>query len=277
MTMTDDTPQKLEIDWFRTTGGALAAVSSAVLLSTLGAAGTIIGAALGSVIATVGGALYSQGLVRSRQRLVQAQGAALRKVGVAQAEVRRAGRRQGGTSTVDAHLAHAQATLDDAKGDLDALSDEAAGTGWRARLALLPWKRIALVAAGLFALAVVAITAFELVVGRSVSEITTGSQGGGSTISHVVGGGTNQPSRDQQTPPADPASPSATPSQAPSEQANPSSGPAGAPSATPSAEPTGSPTPSVTPTPAPGASAPAPSATPGAGPGAPAATAPPAG
>ena len=70
---------------------------------------------------------------------------------------------------VDAHLAHAQATLDEAKDDLDALSDEPAGTGWRARLALLPWKRIALVAAGLFALAVVAITAFELVVGRSVS------------------------------------------------------------------------------------------------------------
>ena len=56
--MTDDT-HKLEIDWLRTIGGALAAVSSAVLLSTLGAAGTIIGAALGSVIVTVGGALYS--------------------------------------------------------------------------------------------------------------------------------------------------------------------------------------------------------------------------
>ena len=90
--MTADPSPKLDIDWLKTIAGALAAVSSAVLLSTLGAAGTIIGAALGSVIVTVGGALYSQGLARSRERLLQAQTAALRKVGVAQAEVRRAGR-----------------------------------------------------------------------------------------------------------------------------------------------------------------------------------------
>ena len=268
MTMTDDTSQKLEIDWLRTVGGALAAVSSAVLLSTLGAAGTIIGAALGSVIATVGGALYSQGLVRSRERLVQAQGAAMRKVGVAQAEVRRAGRKQGDTSTVGAHLAHAQATLDEAKGDLDALSEEAVATGWGARLALLPWKRIALVAAVLFALTVVAITAFELVVGRSVSEITTGSHGGGSTIGRVVGGGSNTPSHHQQTPPADPAS--TAPSDQPSGQATPSS----EPSPTPSAQPTGTPPASVTPTPDPTPPAPAPTSTPGAGIGSPAATAP---
>ena len=269
MTMTDDTPPKLEIDWLKTTGGALAAVSSAVLLSTLGAAGTIIGAALGSVVATVGGALYSQGLVRSRHRLVQAQSVAMRKVGVAQAEVRRAGRKQGDAHTVDAHLRHAQATLDDAKDDLDALSDEPVDPGWRARLALLPWKRIALVTAGLFAAAVVAITAFELVIGRTVSDLTTGSPGGGSTIGHVVGGGTGTPARDQQqTPPADPASPSDAPSQAPSGE--PSATPSGDPSATPGTEPTGTPTPSVTPTPEPSPSAPdpglvAPASTPPAG------------
>ena len=171
------TPTKLEIDWLRTIGGALAAVSSAVLLSTLGAAGTIIGAALGSVVVTVGGALYSQGLARSRERLLQAQTAALRKVGVAQAEVRRAGRTSGDGRRVDAHLAHAQATLDRAKDDLGTLSDDRTGSGWRGRLAVLPWKRIALAAAGLFAAAVVAITAFELLVGESVSSITGGSQG----------------------------------------------------------------------------------------------------
>ena len=66
-------------------------MSSAVLLSTLGAAGTIIGAALGSVIVTVGGALYTQGLARSREHLTQAQSAALRKVRVAQADVRGSG------------------------------------------------------------------------------------------------------------------------------------------------------------------------------------------
>src|SRR6478735_802921 len=105
--MTEDTGQKLGIDWLKTIAGALAAVSSAVLLSTLGAAGTIIGAALGSVVVTVGGALYTQGLARSHQRLAHVQTAALRKVGVAQAEVRRASRRQGDDEAVGAHLAYA--------------------------------------------------------------------------------------------------------------------------------------------------------------------------
>ena len=187
--MTSDTSQKLEIDWLKTAGGAFAAVSSAFLLSTLGAAGTIIGAALGSVIVTVGGALYTQGLARSHQRLAHVQTAAMRKVGVAQAEVRRAARRQGDDEAVDAHLAHADERLDDVNDDLDTLADEPTGPGWRDRLVTLPWKRISLVAAGLFAAAVLAITAIELVAGQSVSSITGGSEGGsGPTISRIGGG-----------------------------------------------------------------------------------------
>src|SRR3546814_15525436 len=82
---------KLEIDWVKTLAGALAAVSSAVLLSTLGAAGTLIGAALGSITLTVTSAFYSQGLAKSRQKLAAAQELAQRSVGIAQSEVRRAG------------------------------------------------------------------------------------------------------------------------------------------------------------------------------------------
>jgi hypothetical protein len=263
--MTEDT-QKLEIDWLKTIGGALAAVSSAVLLSTLGAAGTIIGAALGSVVVTVSGALYSQGLARSRHRLLQAQTAALRKVGVAQAEVRRAGRTSGDGRTVDAHLAHAQATLDRAKDDLGTLSDEPDGHGWRARFLVLPWKRIALAAAGLFAAAVLAITAFELLVGESVSSITGGSHGHGPTIGRIVGNDPHPAGPDEDVPPADQESPASEPSQQPSEQVT--------PSATPSDEPSAPPSESVAPTPEPTAPAPEPSTTP-ADPGlAPPATAP---
>ena len=189
--MTSTTSPKLEIDWLKTAGGAFAAVSSAFLLSTLGAAGTIIGAALGSVIVTVGGALYSQGLARSHQRLAHVQTAAMRKVGVAQAEVRRAARRQGDDEAVDAHLAHAEERLDDAKDDLGAMADEPTGPGWRERLVLLPWKRISLIAAGLFAAAVLAITAFELVAGESVSSITGGTEGGGGPTIGRIGGGSD--------------------------------------------------------------------------------------
>lgn len=196
--MTPGTGQKVEIDWLRTAGGAFAAVSSAVLLSTLGAAGTIIGAALGSVIVTVGGAYYSQGLARSHQRLAQVQAAARRKAGIAQAEVRRAARRQGDGEAIDAHLAHAEERLDDVKDDLAGMADEPAAPGRLERMVKLPWKRIALVAAGLFAAAVLVITVFELAVGQSVSSITGGTEGSGRTTIGRLGGGSDGDTPDEE-------------------------------------------------------------------------------
>lgn len=178
----EDSRSRLEIDWLKTLAGALAAVSSAVLLSTLGAAGTIIGAALGSVVVTVGSALYGQGLDRSR-RLTRAQVAAVRKAGTAQT----------GRAPVPAEAASPD------RGD------------WRRRLALLPWKRLALVAAALFAATVLAITAFELAAGRSVASFTGGGGSGGTTITHLGGGGGSGRAPDQQ-----PTSPSTTTTESPS-------------------------------------------------------------
>jgi hypothetical protein len=240
--MTADPSPKLDIDWLKTIAGALAAVSSAVLLSTLGAAGTIIGAALGSVVATVGGALYSQGLARSRDRLAQAQTLALRRVGIAQAEVRRASRHQGDDPAVDAHLAHADERLGEAKADLDAIVEEPPAVAWRERLVVLPWKRISLVAAGLFVTAILAITAFELLAGESVSSITGGTDGdGGPTITRIGGG--SDTSRKDKAPSDDTSTPSGEPSTEPSDQASPTD--------EPTDEPTESPSESTTPAPAP--------------------------
>ncbi|WP_143657878.1 hypothetical protein [Embleya scabrispora] len=50
-------------------GSALAAISSAFLLSTLGVAGTVIGAALASVVATVGSAVYVHLFRRTGEQL----------------------------------------------------------------------------------------------------------------------------------------------------------------------------------------------------------------
>ena len=217
--MPPDPPPKLEIDWLRTVGGAFAAVSSAFLLSTLGAAGTIIGAALGSVIITVGGTLYTQGLARSHQRLAQVQTAAMRKVGIAQAEVRRAARLPDDGEAADAHLAHAEERLDDVKADLGSIADEPTAPSWWERLVVLPWKRILLVAAGLFATALLLITAFELIAGRSVSSITGGSEeGDGPTITRIVGGSDGDTEDDDRVPPDDRTSPSDAPSAEPSDE-----------------------------------------------------------
>jgi hypothetical protein len=256
--MTEDSSQKLELDWLKTIAGALAAVSSAVLLSTLGAAGTLIGAALGSVIATVGGALYSQGLARSQARLAQAQSLALRRVGIAQAEVRRASRQQGDDRAVDAHLAHADERLGEAQADLGGIAEEPAVPGWRERLVMLPWKRISVIAAGLFAAAVLTITAFELVAGESVSSITGGTEGGGGpTITRIGGNSDRDTSQDEeQAPSEDDASPSDDASSEPSDQSSPTDQPSDVPTDVPTDAPSESPTPApATPT----SSAPAPS------------------
>ncbi|GAW49849.1 MULTISPECIES: hypothetical protein [unclassified Nocardioides] len=241
--MTDDSaedPPRLEIDWLRVVAGALAAVASAVLLSTLGAAGTIIGAALGSVVVTVSSAYLSQGLATSRRTLAKAQAAARDKVGIAQAEVRRAGRADD-TRVQDSHLEHADERLAEAHEELDAMAEETAPAPWRQRLVALPWKRVALAAAALFVIAILAITAFELIAGRSVSSITGGSSKNERSTLGDVGGGSGKD--DQQKQPDDQSSPSPSPSESPE------------PTETPTETPSETPTPSETTTPSPTESA----------------------
>jgi hypothetical protein len=232
-----DAPPTLEIDWLKTAAGALAAVTTAVLLSTLGAVGTLIGAALGSVAATIGSALYAQGLARSRNAVLKAQETALHKVGLAQAEVRRAGRREGRQQ--EAHLDRADERLGEARDELDEAAQEPAAASWRERFVVLPWRRVALVAAGTFVVVVVAITAFELLTGESVAQRTGGSDSQGTTIGGVTsdsgGSGNDQPDKPQD-------------SQQPSPSARPSDSASATPSETPSETPTQAPTPSPTPT-----------------------------
>jgi hypothetical protein len=227
--MTEDTGQKLGIDWLKTIAGALAAVSSAVLLSTLGAAGTIIGAALGSVVVTVGGALYGQGLASSRARLAQAPITVRRRPGTARAEGTSTSRDQGGDPTAAAP------------------GDEPHGPGRWERFAMLPWKRISLGAAGLFAVTVLAITAFEIAAGSTVSSMTGGSSGGGGTTITRLGGGS-----DGGTSPDDGQAPSdgtTSPSSEPTDQASPTD--LASPTAEPTDQATESPSGSTSPAPTP--------------------------
>lgn len=210
-TGTSSRQERVQIEWSRVIAGALAAVVSAVVLSTLGAAGTLIGAAIGSTVATVGSALFTQGIVSSRRRLADAQAAVTHKVGTVQAEGRVA----------------------DPEEENDEAAIETAPVGWRARLAQLPWPRVLLVSLLVFVVAMVAITVFELIAGRSVSSITGGSDGTGTTIGKVVTGQEDDGDHDDDQP-------STPPSQAPT-------GPT-TPSTSDGAQPTGSPTEGTTPT-----------------------------
>lgn len=249
-------PPPAGIDWVKVIAGALAAISSAVLLSTLGAAGTVIGAALGSVIVSVTSSLYSSGLARSRAQLAEAQEAALRKVGLAQAEVRRAKRRADDAElpAAEAHLQYADRQLADARVELSAAEPTMPATpGWRERLVELPWKRVALLAVAFFVAAAVVITGFELIAGRPVSSYTGGSSNEhGTSLSHL-GGGSGTPTKPKQTPTPTPSTtptPTSTPTPSSTASASPSASPTPTPTATPSVLPSTepSPTPGATPT-----------------------------
>ena len=250
--MTDAPPDpqpKLDIDWLKTLAGALAAVTTAVLLSTLGAAGTLIGAAVGSVAATIATALYSQGLATSRQKVASvAKDNALLKVGVAQAEVRRAVRRSDDTAALDAHLEHADEQLAEAQEELDR---QPAARSWRT----LPWRRVALLAGGTFVAAMVVLLAFEAIGGKPVSSYTGGTDGsGGTSISRLGGSGGTGGSGDQsdeRDDSGDRDSDNGRQQDDRDQQDDPAPSPSGEPTQQPSETPTPSPTPSETPSQAP--------------------------
>ena len=186
-----DEPRRLEINWIQAAGGALAAVSSAVLLSTVGVAGTIIGAAIGSVIVTVGNSVYSYYLAASKERVAAAAQVAKK---VAQTRGRT---RPGATSTTEMRM-----PADDRdQADDELLESEAhatQGTNWREIFSKLNWKHIAVAAAGIFVLAMGAILSFELVAGHSVSSYTGGSSKDGPRTSF---GGSADPKQTEPTKP----------------------------------------------------------------------------
>ena len=249
--MTEDAPERVQIDWTRAIAGALAAVASALLLSTLGAAGTIIGAAIGSLVVTIGSAMFTRGISTSKTKLTQAQEGAAAKIGIAQAEVLRAGRAEGAEAH-DSHLDHADERLAQAREELDEAIVATTPVSWRDRLTGLPWKHIGLTALALFAVSLVVITAFELLAGRSVSSITGGTDSGDTTIGEV--GRRDSSGNDQQRPGEQPTdspaqSQSSEPSQDPSQSAPTESQ---EPSPTESTAPPTSPTPAPTETTAPG-------------------------
>ncbi len=248
--------EKPGINWVQVVAGALAAVSSAVLLSTLGVAGTMIGAALGSVIASVASAWYSRGLDASRQQ-VAAQAAALKRVSAARSKLDKAVEaRNRGEAGADTGLVQADQALGEAEQALEQASHLAEGESaepdgdevvepvphdplYGAEAGRkLPWKRIALISAAIFVAAMVAITIFELTTGRAVSTFTGGSdEGTGSTVP-----GVQQAPKEAEEPTPGDERPTESEEAAPTDEAEPSEDPTTDPTQDPTTEPTVAPT-----------------------------------
>jgi hypothetical protein len=199
---------RLDLSVAQTVGGSLAAATAAAIGSRLGVVGTLTGAALVSVVASVAGALYTNSLRRTGHRV----SSALRTV----------------------------------RGERPST-----GTPLRAR-------RVLAGAVTVFAVAAVAITAFELATGTSLS----GRHGSTTAATALQGGGTHQaparptpagPSPRASSTPTPSSSPTSTPSSATSEPAQvvPSTStptPTESPAASPTGADTAAPTPSASPT-----------------------------
>jgi hypothetical protein len=161
-------------------GGALAAVSAAVVASFFGVAGTVIGAAVASVVSTVGAAVYTESMRRTHAGLRRASSLLVRSP---QAPVNRSA---GDRPPLPAHLDPRRSPP-------------------RRR-----WRRWAMVAAtgvAVFGLAMVVVTTVELIGQKPVSALVGGSdQSGGTTLGSLIDA-TGGDSRQQQAP----GSPSTTP------------------------------------------------------------------
>ncbi|TNM36576.1 hypothetical protein FHP29_20840 [Nocardioides albidus] len=277
MAEADTEEPRTKIDWPAAIAGAGAAVTVAVLLSTLGAAGTLIGAALGSVIATVSSALYKQGIESSRRRVSDLQEVVLQRVSLAEQSLNRAAERSDGEAT-DREVARAQRHLDAVSDDLaeglaEGRADDGAdepgedrrtatdqGEATPLRWSTLPWKRIALLTAAVFLLALLVISAIELIAGKSVSTITGGTDGDDRTsIGGVFDDGSSTgDDRREPTPVENTPTPTPTPtptespsSQAPVQSDSPTPSETATPSPTETVTVTETATPTPTPTPAP--------------------------
>ncbi|WP_051731787.1 hypothetical protein [Kitasatospora phosalacinea] len=233
--------RRLDLTATQVAASALAAVAGAVLASELGVYGTILGAAVVSVGATTGSALFQHLFKRTGEQLRNAV-------------------ERGTESTPAAHPA--PAPPGGISPDWNAPRVLRAKRRWT-------WKSYAAVSALVFVLAMVPVVAVELAAGKPMHDITTGQEGGGTSFNPSRPSGEDrQPADRDDTPSAGPSptAPASSPSPSPSPTPSPSSTPAPSPGGPAGAEPSGAasaqPSPSV---PAePSVRAPAPDAAPSA-------------
>jgi hypothetical protein len=213
---------------------ALAAVSSAVVASFFGVAGTLIGAALASVIATVSGALYTESLTKTNtklKRVLTGRSATPRSTSPAAGE-------DPATRALPVHL------------------DPRRAPAQRRRPR---WSRVAVYAVAVFVVAMGIVTGIELIGQKPVSALVGSSSPSDTT---TLGELTNSSSHRATTPtaPSTPATTAPATPTADNSPATPTTSPgAGSPSATPTTTapgasspatptaPTGAPTPSPAP------------------------------
>jgi uncharacterized membrane protein YgcG len=191
----------IDLSWPQVVGGAMAAMTAAVLGSRLGVAGTVIGAALASVCAAVFGSIYTTS-IRRTQRMARA--------ALTMAQSQRSRSRP--LPAVTTLLEPTDATRSMASDSFDTTTDRVVETRPKpeGRRPLRPVLITSIVGAtAVFVVAIAAIAGFELASGRTLD-----GNKGTTTVSEVLrgssGAGTNSKKHDPANGPT--SDPSASPS-----------------------------------------------------------------
>ncbi len=154
-----------EVSWFQLAASVLAAVTAAWIASSLGVAGTLVGAAVGSAVVTLTSAFYARTLDKGRTLLVTtASGTVIQRRVEEDGEI---------AETLD------QAAEEAPVKRAEFVPDEPAPR--------LHWKTIAVTTVVVLALALAAISTYELVTGETLD----GSKG--TTIGDTLGGDKGKP------------------------------------------------------------------------------------
>ena len=173
--MSEGETSKPKVSGTQLIGGVLTAVTAAVLLSTLGSIGTLAGAALSSVVYTVGGSVYTHYVEAGKKRVQRAAEAARdRARGMPT-------RTSAATTRRDQNAASREDVgAETSTSDLSSAAEATPERGsWKESLRAVPWKRVGALTAGLFVVAMAIIVSFELTAGRSVASFTGGADADG--------------------------------------------------------------------------------------------------
>jgi hypothetical protein len=162
--MSDNTEETNGIRLSQVAAGALAAVTAALIGSTMGVAGTVVGAGLASVISTIGGTLYLRSIQRTRE-----------SVRTVRAKV--VGRSGGATVLVSAEDPEEPAgtEVEATPAEEDPERSDQPPRGGRRR-----WPKLVVTTVAAFALGMLAITGVEWLRGEPLSG------GSGTTFSNIV-------------------------------------------------------------------------------------------
>ncbi|MET7484414.1 hypothetical protein [Streptomyces sp. NPDC005538] len=171
----------LDLTAVQVVASALATVVGAVLASLLGVAGTIIGAAVVSASATTGAAVFQHAFHRTGE------GIRKRVPSVAMALTPSEERAAQRADARAAFALPADATTDDA-GPPGAASEEESvtvyrsGSSWTSLWKSVRWKKYALATGLIFALAMVTVTAGELIMGKPIAAVVKNESGNGTSM-----------------------------------------------------------------------------------------------